>query len=109
MTAKLAARVVARHKAAADMGLDPSQEDLFDALLLIAENDGDAYRKRDAAAAVATAWKDWKKETDENLAEDFRAIKSKLEKALKDRWKREGKESRQATIPEPEPPRTAHG
>lgn len=74
---------------AVDIGLDPSQEDLFDALLAVAENDSDAYRKRDAAKAVATAWREWKAETDRNLREDFRAIQRKLEKALEAQWKRE--------------------
>jgi hypothetical protein len=79
---------------AADMGLDPSQEDLFDALLVVAENDGDAYRKRDAVLAVSNAWKEWKKETDQNLREDFRAIQKKLEKALQAQWQLEERESK---------------
>jgi hypothetical protein len=78
------------------MGLDPSAEDLFDALLVIAENDGDAYRAKDAKMAVRNAWRDWKKETDENLAEDFKSVQAKLEKALKDRWAKEKRESKQA-------------
>lgn len=77
-------------------GLDPSQEDLFDALLLIAENDGDAYRSRDARKAVQNAWREWKAETDENLREDFRVVGPKIEKALRDRWAREKRESRMA-------------
>lgn len=73
--------------------LDPSQEELFDALLPIAENDGEAYRARDAKMAVANAWRDWKSETDANLREDFKAIQGKLESALKARWARERRES----------------
>jgi hypothetical protein len=84
-------------KTAADMGLDPSQEELFDALLLIAENDGSAYKKRDADMAVAAAWAEWKKEHDQTLREDFRSIQRKLIKALQDQWKRHEAESRRAS------------
>jgi hypothetical protein len=74
--------------------MDPQQEELFDALMLIAENDGDAYRKRDAAMAVASAWAEWKKEHDQNLREDFRAIQKNLVKALQAQWARAEAESR---------------
>lgn len=77
-------------------GIAPAQEELFDALLLIAENDGDAYRKRDAAGAVSTAWAEWRAEHIANLSEDFRTVKPAVEKALKARWAREGKERREA-------------
>ena len=80
------------------MGLDPSQEELYDALMLIAENDGDAYRKRDANMAVASAWAEWKKEHDQNLREDFRVVQKKLVKALQDQWKRHEAESRRAHV-----------
>lgn len=85
-----------RWKVAAGFGLDADEERLFEALLLIAENDGDAYRARDAKTAVMKAWRAWKEETDTNLREDYRTIFPKVVKALEARWARESRERRMA-------------
>jgi hypothetical protein len=78
--------------------MDADEEDLYDALMLIAENDSKAYseRKRDprraATGAVMRAWKDWKEEVDRNREEDFKSVKDKLVKDLQAQWRKEGRE-----------------
>jgi len=66
--------------------LDPDQERLWDALHLIAENDGNAYRKGDAAGAVLTAWREYSSSKAADMRADFRAIKKALIADLAADW-----------------------
>jgi hypothetical protein len=67
--------------------LDADQERLYNALKLIAENDGQSYKKKDAKGAVARAWKEWKASTMERHGEDFDRVQKQLTKDLAARWK----------------------
>lgn len=60
--------------------LDPQQEVLFDTLKLIAENDGTSFPH--AVTAVDAAWRDYRRERDQNEREDFRVIRDLLIKTL---------------------------
>lgn len=77
-----AQKVAARFRVA----MDSDQEDLYNKLWMIASNDGDSYKKRDATGAVDKAWREWKKIEDRRLREDFRAIKKQMAADLKKRW-----------------------
>lgn len=70
-------------------GLDSSEQALFDTLMLVAENDGDSYRKRDAAGAIKKAFADHLRIEAEAMREDYRSIEKKLIKELAKRWRQE--------------------
>jgi len=72
--------------------LDPEQEALFDEIVLMAENDGDAYRKKDAKMAFERAKREYTQIAAQNMRENFRAISKPVEQYLKDRWAREKRE-----------------
>lgn len=66
--------------------MDSDQEAIYDAVWMIASNDGDSYRKKDARGAVKKAWMEWQKTESRQNREDFRAVEKKLVKDLGDRW-----------------------
>jgi hypothetical protein len=68
------------------LALDADQERLYDSLMLIAENNGNAYASNDARRAVEEAYADYRKATSEQLRSDFRAVKSLLTKDLQKVW-----------------------
>ena len=68
------------------LALDSDQEVLYDALMMLAENDGKAYAKMDARQAVANAYESYRRSQGENLRADFRAVKGLLEKDLAKQW-----------------------
>lgn len=76
-----------RRAARDKQAFDSDQERLYDALKLIAENDGQAYRKRDAKGAVARAWKEWKASKLDDWAHDFSRVERQLVKDLAARWR----------------------
>jgi hypothetical protein len=67
-------------------GLDPDEEKLYDVLWMIASNDGDSYRKKDAAGAVTKAWREYQRDHAEELRESFGSIQKLLVKELAKRW-----------------------
>lgn len=67
-------------------GLDPDEEHLYDVLWMIASNDGDSYRKKDAAGAVTKAWLEYLKDHIAELRETFWSINKPLVKELAKRW-----------------------
>ena len=69
------------------MAFDSDQELLYDALKLIAENDGQAYQRKDAKGAVARAGKEWRASTMERHEEDFDRVQKQLVKDLAARWR----------------------
>ena len=69
-------------------GMDSDQEILYDALMLIAENDGDSYRKQDAKGAVEKAFQGYQRTKQDDLRDDFKAIKKKLSNTLGQEWKK---------------------
>jgi hypothetical protein len=62
--------------------LDADEQRLYDALHLIAKNDGQSYKRKDAKGAVAKAWKEWKKSTMERHEEDFDRVEKALVKEI---------------------------
>lgn len=72
--------------------LDPDQEELFDTIALMAENEGDAYRKRDAKMAFELAKKEYMRSHLTDLRANFRAIAKPVMQYLQDRWAREKRE-----------------
>ena len=72
--------------------LDADQERMFDALKMIAENEGRFYAKRDAKGAVDFAWRQWQKDESRRNREDFSVVKPALVKALADQWKQRDRE-----------------
>lgn len=66
---------------------DADQERLFDQLVLMGTNDGDAYRKRDGEEAIKTAWKELRRSHDEALKEDYDVVRREAAAEVKRRWK----------------------
>jgi hypothetical protein len=68
--------------------IDPDEERLFDMILNMASNDGDAYRdNKNAKRAVATAWSDYQRNVQELLREDFDTVKPVAIRDLQKRWR----------------------
>lgn len=65
---------------------DAAVERLYEALKLVAENDGDAYRERDPKAAVHRAYLAHRAAVLEELRYGFGCVASELERDLADRW-----------------------
>ena len=64
------------------------KRDLYEAIMLIAENDGDAYKHgKDAAGAVERALRDYQRIQAEGLRADLREIKTALVRDLYNAWK----------------------
>ena len=74
--------------------LDSDQERLFNQIVLVAENDGAAYRKRDATMAFVRAKKEYIRNRNSDLDMDFRAIAPLVKQYLEDRWAQEQKDVR---------------
>jgi len=66
--------------------MDSEEEELYDAIWMIASNDGDSYRKKDAKGAVKKAWAEWQKLERQRNNENWRGIQRKLEADLAKRW-----------------------
>ena len=66
--------------------MDSDQRELYDDLYLIASNDGNAYKKKDAKGAIDKAFREHMKNVQDNLRGDFKAIQKILEKDLASRW-----------------------
>lgn len=79
-----------RPKTEALPGLDSDEGELFDALWLIASNDGDSYRRKDAAGAVGKAWREYQQSHAERQREAFRTVQKLLVKELTKRWAKGG-------------------
>jgi hypothetical protein len=62
--------------------------DMYDELWLIASNDGESYRKRDAKGAIEKAWAEYQKNERTRMREDFKEILPKLKKDLERYWKK---------------------
>lgn len=69
-----------------EANFDPEQEDLFNRLIVIAENDGDAYKKKDPRLAASNARKQYKKDAMRNLEHDLKVVIPVVEKYIKKRW-----------------------
>lgn len=69
---------------------DSEEEALYDAIWMRATNDGDSYRKRDAAGAVTKGWLEWQKDEGQRNRENWRGIKRDLVKDLTAYWERGG-------------------
>ena len=69
-------------------------KDLFNALFLIASNDGDSYRKKDAAGAAKKAADYYLTLMMRDLRSDIKAEKPKVVAELKKRWKQADKDYR---------------
>lgn len=69
-----------------EAAMDPSQEEMFDEIVLMAVNEGSFYPKRDAKGAVAQAWKDYLRFKTEAMREDFRAIAATAAKEVLKQW-----------------------
>lgn len=67
--------------------LDSDQEILYDALMLIAENDGAAYRAKDPRKAVERAFVDYRESQIDNLDYDFKTVQKVLVKDLAKAWR----------------------
>jgi CRISPR/Cas system type I-B associated protein Csh2 (Cas7 group RAMP superfamily) len=74
------------HNLSEATGLDPDGEKLYDVLWNYASNDGDSYRKKDAAGAIKKAWAEWQKDRSRDERETYQAIEKKLVKDLGARW-----------------------
>lgn len=66
--------------------MSSDEEDAFDGIILIAENDGVAYAKKDVKGAITKAIAEYKRLRAENLAGDIQSIKSGMIKELQKRW-----------------------
>ena len=66
--------------------MDSDEEALYDALWMIASNDGDSYRKRDAKGAIQKAWMEWQKLESQRNRENWQGVQRVLEKDLAKRW-----------------------
>ena len=67
-------------------GLDPDQERIFDAVVLIASNDGASYRKNDVGGAVKKAITEYKKDAARDLQFDLKAIMLPATREIARRW-----------------------
>jgi|GEM_PF-5268244 len=70
-------------------GFDVDQEALYDELWLIASNDGDSYKKRDAKGAVEKAFREHQRDAAMQLRDDYSVVKERLIKDLAKRWQNE--------------------
>ena len=71
--------------------MDTTERRLYDDLMLIAENDGQAYRSRDPRLAVVKAFREDRASQDEQLRENFELIEPELTKNLRRAWGGEAK------------------
>ena len=69
-------------------GTAHSDRDLFDAIMLIAKNDGDSYRKKDPKGAIRKAITEYVSLEMGALRSDLKGMQSRLEKELGAYWKR---------------------
>lgn len=70
------------------VALSSEQEDLYDTLMLVAENDGRAYKDRKPKDAVERAFKDHKSREMDDLNFNYSKVRSKLVKDLQIKWRR---------------------
>ena len=64
------------------------ERELYDAIMMIAENDGDSYRKRDAKGAAEKACKEYIKSETESLKDDIDSVKSEITRDLAKKWRK---------------------
>ena len=79
-------------------GMNTDEERLFDKIILIAENDGAAYRKRDARMAFQRAAKEYMRNHMDDLRHDMAGIKNAVEKYLQDKWTNAEREAKKYQI-----------
>ena len=77
-----------RLMASTKVSMDRDEKELYDALKLVAENDGRAYKDRKPTDAIDRAFKDHKKTTMADLEGDFKAVRKQLVKDLQIKWRR---------------------
>lgn len=66
--------------------LDSDQEEMFDAIMLYAENEGRFYAKKDVEGAIKWAIQEHMKYESRQMREDARVLKPLLVKELASRW-----------------------
>lgn len=69
------------------MSLDPNEEELFNNLHLIARNDGEAYVQGDPKEAVKKAFRQYKRDLQTRLNEDYARIEKLLINELTHSWR----------------------
>jgi len=70
------------------LDLDPDQERLLDRLVMVARNDGDAYRASDPRAAVEQAFRNIQQADAEYLKENYElGVRGEAIRLVKKRWK----------------------
>jgi hypothetical protein len=69
------------------LDLDPAQELLLDRLVLMARNDGAAYRAKDPAAAVERAIRDAQRDDQRLFHDDSEKVRGEAVRLVKKRWK----------------------
>jgi hypothetical protein len=74
--------------------LDPDQERLAEELHLMAENDGAAYRKKDAKMAVKNAIRELRRSKIGDLDYDMKKVAPLVQKSLEARWRQADKDHR---------------
>jgi len=66
--------------------MDSDEEELYDAVWMIASNDGASYKKKDAKGAVSKAWREWQKLEGQRNRENWRSVEKQMVKDLTERW-----------------------
>jgi len=68
-----------------------SEDDFYKEIMLVAENDGDSYRKKDAKGAIEKAIKQIRRYLMEDFDEEAKKVKASLVKDLSKEWSRHWK------------------